>query len=59
MSAIAGAPDPIEKPPLPNGGKLERYTPRTQNSALLLTASADVPSVGVTGDSTLDRQADE
>jgi hypothetical protein len=41
VTAIAGAPNPIEKPPLPNGGKLDRYTPRTQNSALLLTAAPD------------------
>ena len=30
-----------DKPPLPNGGKLERYTPIVQNSALVFMASPD------------------
>jgi hypothetical protein len=42
---LPAAPKPIDKPPLPNGGKLERYTPIVQNSALIFTAAADaVPS---------------
>ena len=41
----ARGPKPIDKPPLPNGGKLERYTPIVQNSALVLMAAPDaVPS---------------
>jgi hypothetical protein len=38
---LPAAPKPIEKPPLPNGGKLERYTPIVQNSAIVLTAAPD------------------
>ena len=38
---LPAAPKPIDKPPLPNGGKLERYTPIVQNSAIVLTAAPD------------------
>jgi hypothetical protein len=45
VTVISAAPKPVEKPPLPNGGKLERYTPIVQNSALVLEAAPDaVPS---------------
>lgn len=41
VSAIPAAdPDP-ERPPLPNGGKLERYTPKQQRTVLLLMAAPD------------------
>jgi len=43
VTAVTGVPNPVEKPPLPNGGKLERYTPKTQNAALLLVAAPDAP----------------
>jgi hypothetical protein len=41
VTVLPAAPKPVEKPPLPNGGKLERYTPIVQNSALVFVASAD------------------
>lgn len=41
VSAVSALANPVEKPPLPNGGKVERYTPRSQTSVLLLTAAAD------------------
>jgi hypothetical protein len=45
VTVLPAAPKPVDKPPLPNGGKLERYTPIVQNSALIFTAAADaVPS---------------
>jgi hypothetical protein len=42
ITAVTGVPNPLEKPPLPNGGKLERYTAKTQNAALLLVASPEI-----------------
>jgi hypothetical protein len=41
VSVLPAAPKPIDKPPLPNGGKLERYTPIVQNSALIFMAAPD------------------
>jgi hypothetical protein len=41
VTVLPAAPKPIEKPPLPNGGKLERYTASVQNSALVFMASTD------------------
>jgi hypothetical protein len=39
--AVAAMEKPIERPPLPNGGKLERYTPKPQTASLLLVTSPD------------------
>jgi hypothetical protein len=39
VTALPAAPNPLEKPPLPNGGKLERYTPVVQNAALVFLAA--------------------
>jgi hypothetical protein len=41
VTVVSGAANPKEKPPLPNGGKLERYTPRMQNTALLFVTAPD------------------
>jgi hypothetical protein len=41
VSVVPGVANPVEKPALPNGGKIERYTPRSQGSVLLLTASPE------------------
>jgi hypothetical protein len=41
VTVLPAAPRPIDRPPLPNGGKLERYTPIVQNSALVFVASQD------------------
>ncbi|MBI1786240.1 MAG: hypothetical protein HYR60_01650 [Acidobacteria bacterium] len=43
VSAMTGAENPVEKPPLMNGGKVERYISRPQTSVLLLVASPDAP----------------
>jgi hypothetical protein len=47
VTVLPAAPRPVDKPPLPNGGKLERYTPIVQNSALVLMASPDAAVTGV------------
>lgn len=44
VSLLSGIANPVEKPPLPNGGRVERYTPRTQSSVLLLSAAGDAPA---------------
>jgi hypothetical protein len=41
VTVLPAAPKPSEKPPLPNGGKLELYTASVQNSALVFMASPD------------------
>lgn len=41
VTATAGMANPIEKPPLPNGGRLERYTGKTQTATLILSAAKD------------------
>ncbi len=41
VSVSSALPNPVEKPPLPNGGKLERYTPKTQSSVLVMSARPD------------------
>jgi len=41
VTAIPAMDKPEERPPLPNGGKLERYTPKPQTASLLLVASAN------------------
>ena len=40
VTAIPALENPEEKPPLPNGGRLDRYVPREQRTALLLVAEA-------------------
>jgi len=35
--------NPEDKPPLPNGGRLERYTPREQRTTVMLIATPDAP----------------
>ncbi|MEO6758053.1 MAG: hypothetical protein ABIO24_01270, partial [Saprospiraceae bacterium] len=41
VTAIPAMEKPLDRPPLPNGGKLERYTPKPQTASLLLVASPD------------------
>jgi hypothetical protein len=41
VQAVAGAEPEEEKPPLMNGGKVDRYFPKKQKSVLLLTAAPD------------------
>ncbi len=43
VTAVAALHNPAEKPPLPNGGKLERYIAKEQRTALMLVAAADAP----------------
>jgi hypothetical protein len=43
VAAVTALENPIEKPPLPNGGKLERYIAKEQRTALMLVAAADAP----------------
>jgi hypothetical protein len=47
VTVLPAAPKPVDKPPLPNGGKLERYTPIVQNSALVFVASPDAALTGI------------
>jgi hypothetical protein len=42
VAATAGMANPVEKPPLPNGGRLERYVGKPQTATLLLSAAEDV-----------------
>lgn len=41
VTAVAGSEADDDKPPLMNGGKVERYFPKKQKSVLLLTAAPD------------------
>lgn len=43
VTAIGGALNPPEKPPLLNAGKIERYTSKSQTTAVLLAAASDAP----------------
>lgn len=43
VQAVAGSEPAEEKPPLMNGGKVDRYFPKKQKSVLLLTAAPDAP----------------
>lgn len=47
VTAMAGALNSPEKPPLPNAGKIERYTTKTQTTAVLLVAASDAPLTGL------------
>ncbi len=46
VTALPAVEKPVERPPLPNGGRLERYTPKPQTASLLLVTSADAPVSG-------------
>jgi hypothetical protein len=39
VKALPALENPEDKPPLPNGGRLERYTPREQRTAVMLIAA--------------------
>jgi hypothetical protein len=41
VTATAGMANPIEKPSLPNGGRLERYVGKPQTATLMLSAADD------------------
>ena len=41
VSAVLAASTPEEKPALFNGGKMERYTPKSQKAVLLFIAASD------------------
>jgi|SRR5579871_1046068 len=43
VQAVVGSEPEEEKPPLMNGGKVDRYFPKKQKSVVLLTAAADAP----------------
>jgi hypothetical protein len=43
VQAVAGSEPEAERPPLMNGGKVDRYFPKKQKSVLLLTAAPDAP----------------
>jgi len=43
VHAVAGSEAEEDKPPLMNGGKVERYFPKKQKSVLLLMAAPDAP----------------
>ncbi|MBL8214991.1 MAG: hypothetical protein JNK87_30005 [Bryobacterales bacterium] len=41
VTATAGMANPVERPPLPNGGRVERYVAKPQTATLILSAAAD------------------
>ncbi len=41
VTAVAALENPLDQPPLPNGGKLERYVAKQQRTAMMLVASPD------------------
>ena len=43
VTAVAALENPPEKPPLPNGGKRERYVPTEQRTSVMLVAAAEAP----------------
>jgi hypothetical protein len=43
VQAVTGSVPEEEKPPLMNGGRVERYFPKSQKSVLLMMAAADAP----------------
>ncbi|MEX2262253.1 MAG: hypothetical protein WD696_09895 [Bryobacteraceae bacterium] len=43
VTAVTGMEKPVERPPLPNAGRLERYVPKPQTSTVLLVAAPDAP----------------
>ncbi len=47
VAALTAIESPIEKPPLPNGGKLERYIARDQRMSLMLVADGGATPSGL------------
>lgn len=43
VTVLPAAENPIERPPLPNAGRIERYIPKTQSLSLLLAVAQDAP----------------
>jgi hypothetical protein len=43
VTALPALENPEDKPPLPNGGRLERDTPREQRATVMLIAAPDAP----------------
>ena len=43
VTALPALENPEDKPPLPNGGRLERYTPKEQRTTVMLIAAPDAP----------------
>jgi hypothetical protein len=43
ITALTALENPEDKPPLPNGGRLERYTSREQRTTVMLIAAPDAP----------------
>ncbi len=43
VTAMTAIENPQEKPPLPNGGRLERYVAREQRLSVMLVAAPDAP----------------
>src|SRR5436190_91673 len=41
VTAVAALENPLDQPPLPNGGKLERYVAKQQRTAMMLVAGPD------------------
>ena len=41
VTATMGLANPVEKPPLPNGGRLERYVGKPQTATLILSAAQE------------------
>lgn len=47
VTAVTGMANPVEKPPLPNGGRLERYVGKPQTASLMIVASPEAPLTGL------------
>lgn len=43
VTAVTGMANPVEKPPLPNGGRLERYVGKPQTASVMLIAAPGAP----------------
>ncbi len=43
VTVLPGADNPVERPPLPNAGRIERYTPKPQSFSLLLHVAEGTP----------------
>ncbi len=41
VTVMTGMANPVEKPPLPNGGRLERYVGKPQTASLMIVASPE------------------
>lgn len=44
VTATVGLAKPVDKPPLPNGGRVERYFPEPFAAAIVFTAADDAPA---------------